>query len=226
MSGPLVTWVGEHSKATWKGRAVLIQYAVAAYHDGTPAADVSRDDLERRTGLGRTTLAAGRQEAVTLGELVELERPGGGRGRIGRYRVAVSLCPPEADCWSCSILAGLLGENDRATVDSSRGNRPPGGRKRPPHGRKRPRGGPTTKTETYPPTGGTSPPGESGDARRSAPPRKRDSAARSSDGQPAPQGAREIPLMTVHSGTGPPEPVRAELERQGLLPPRRSEAGR
>ena len=107
MSGPLATWVGEHSKASWRGRAVLSQYALAANHDGTPAADVTREDLERRTGMSRATIGRGRQEVEQLGELQQLDA-GGGRGRLSRWRVVVTLCDPEAGCWSCGLLAHQL----------------------------------------------------------------------------------------------------------------------
>jgi hypothetical protein len=179
VSGPLASWVGEHSKASWRGRAVLVQYALAAHHDGMPAADVSREDLTRRTGLGRETVKTGRREVIDLGELVELKSPGG-RGRVGRYAVAVWSCPPGARCWTCDLLAergrpaaGLPGSGPRGKGPPQRGKGPPQRRKGPPHG-------PTTETETYHPQGGTAPPGETDDARSSAPPRG-GSAARSGD---------------------------------------------
>ena len=107
VSGPLATWIGEHSKASWRGRAVLSQYALAANHDGNPAADVTREDLERRTGMSRATIGRGRQEVEQLGELQQLDS-GGGRGRLSRWRVVVTLCDPEAGCWSCGLLAHQL----------------------------------------------------------------------------------------------------------------------
>jgi hypothetical protein len=112
VSGPLATWVGEHSKASWRGRAVLSQYALAANPDGTPAADVTREDLERRTGMSRATIGRGRQEVEQLGELQQLDA-GGGRGRLSRWRVEVTLCDPEASCWSCDLLAPLLQKGSR-----------------------------------------------------------------------------------------------------------------
>jgi hypothetical protein len=112
VSGPLATWVGEHSKASWRGRAVLSHYALAANPDGTPAADVTREDLKRRTGMSRATIGRGRQEVEQLGELQQLDA-GGGRGRLSRWRVVVTLCNPEAGCWSCDLLAPLLQKRSR-----------------------------------------------------------------------------------------------------------------
>jgi hypothetical protein len=154
MSGPLASWVGEHSQASWKGRAVVKEYALAARHDGTPAADVTLDDLEHRTRHSRTTVKAGRREAVRLRELVELERPGKGRGYPGRYRVAFTLCPAEAGCWSCSILAELLAGRGRVTPPSGKGKGSRERQKGAPQERKGARHAPTTVTETGPPTGG------------------------------------------------------------------------
>lgn len=164
MSGPLATWVAEHSQASWRGRAVLVQYALAAYHDGMPAATVTRDDLTHRTGLGRGTVVQGRNEVVRLGELIELERPGG-RGRSGQFYLPVSLCPTEAHCWSCAALAqetvraaDRLGGKTVRGADPSR-RRPPGNRpsqaiNRPSQALKGPPHGPTTKTDGTP-SGGT-----------------------------------------------------------------------
>ena len=125
MSGQLVSWVGEHSRASYRGRAVLIQYAAAANHDGTPAADVTREDLTDRTGPGRMTVVYGRNEVLgrptmvggrngrrevpglACPELEELEAPGG-RGRVGRHRLLPVLCPAGVKCWSCDALAKAL----------------------------------------------------------------------------------------------------------------------
>jgi hypothetical protein len=128
MSAQLASWVGEHSRASYRGRAVLIQYALASLHDGTPAADVTRDDLIRRTGLGRDSVVYGRNEVLgrptmvgggrngdrevpglACPELEELEAPGG-RGRSGRYRPLFALCPRGKKCWSCDALAKALGK--------------------------------------------------------------------------------------------------------------------
>jgi len=161
VSGPLASWVGEHSKASWRGKVVLKEYALAAHHDGTPSVDVSRDDLVRRTGCGSTTVTAGRKEVVELGELVELRRPLG-RGNVGSYQVAVTLCPAEVHCWACALLSHLLEKGrDAATFGEGKGPRIEG--KGPRIGGKRPRGGRTNGTETDHPQGGTSPPGESDD---------------------------------------------------------------
>src|SRR5512133_1351341 len=117
VSGPLGSWAGEHSKASWRGRAVLLQYALAAHHDGSPAADLTRDDLERRTGMSRATIGRGRQELAQLGELAPVDA-GGGRHNLSRWRVVVTLCDPEAGCWSCGVLAGLLQKGIRSAPDA------------------------------------------------------------------------------------------------------------
>jgi hypothetical protein len=184
VSGPLASWVGEHSKASWRGRAVLIQYALAANHDGTPAADVSRDDLEHRTGHGHSTIVKGRQEALALGELEQLEAPVG-RGNVGRYRVHFTLCPDEARCWVCPTLADLLDETvrDADAFESGKRLRQSGKRLRQ-SGKRLPRRR-TTETETYTSQGGTSPPGESDDARSARSPRGARSARSGSTTDPA-----------------------------------------
>jgi hypothetical protein len=107
VSGQLASWVAEHSAASYRGVAVLNQYALAANHDGTPATDVTRDDLVRRTRLGKQTVIAGRQEVIKRKELEELEAPGG-RGKPGRFRVVVALCPDGVRCWSCDALAKAM----------------------------------------------------------------------------------------------------------------------
>jgi hypothetical protein len=122
VSGQLASWVGEHSRASWRGKAVLNQYALASHHDGRPAADITREDWKRRTGhevdtlvrgrnevLGRPTKAGGREEipGLDVPELVELEAPGG-RGKVGSYQLLVYLCPKWVKCWSCDALAKVL----------------------------------------------------------------------------------------------------------------------
>jgi hypothetical protein len=162
----------EHSKASWRGKAVLKEYALASHHDGTLAEGVSRDDLEHRTGLGHDTIVKGRKEVLALGELEELEAPGGA-GKVGRYQVNFTLCPAEARCRKCKTLARLLPKTVR-DADGSKGpndkNRLPQRKNRLPRGQKsapdQPKSG-ATDTETDHPIGGTSPRGES-DVARSA----------------------------------------------------------
>jgi hypothetical protein len=128
--------------------AVLNQYALAANHDGTPATDVTRDDLVRRTRLGKQTVIAGRQEAIERKELEELEAPGG-RGKPGRFRVVVALCPDGKPCWSCDALAKAMKRRrpKAETVRSADGFGEAGEpRKGPPQTRKGPPRGPTTVT--------------------------------------------------------------------------------
>jgi hypothetical protein len=161
MSGPLASWAAEHSKAGPVGRAVLVQYALAANHDGSPSRyQPALEDLARRTGYGRSTVIPARADLVARGELIELE-PGGGRGLVGRYSVPSTLCPPEGRCWPCALLAELLGQRVQQ-LDRFQGRKGPAqARKGPADGRKGPAAGPTTETETYHSLGGTSPPGES-----------------------------------------------------------------
>jgi hypothetical protein len=192
VSGPLASWVGEHSKASWRGKVVLKEYALAAHHDGSPSVDVSRDDLVRRIGCGVTTVKAGRQEVVELGELVELRQPLG-RGNVGSYRVEVVLCPAEVHCWTCALLSHLL-EKGRVAAPLGEGKGSPIEGKGSPIRRKGSRGGPTNGTETDHPQGGTSPPGGAGDAR----------SARSR------RGAR-----SARSGRHPPDPAAARRELAG-----------
>jgi hypothetical protein len=201
VSGPLASWVGEHSKATWRGRAVLKEYALASNHDGTPAADVSRSDLEHRTGHGHNTVVKGRQEVLALGELEELERPGGA-GKVGSYRVRFTLCPAEARCWVCATLADLLAK----TVRSADGNlsaakaknRPPQSKNRPPQSKNRPPQGPTTETgDGFPLQGEPSPTGDANDVRSARSPRGARSARSASI--PDPAAARHELMMRADS---------------------------
>jgi len=161
VSGPLASWVAEHSRAGWKGRAVLLQYALAANHDGTPASSVTREDLERRIGVRRDAVIAGRKEVLKLGELIQDKAPGG-KHNPGAFRVRLVLCPATAGCWVCPILADLLDSKGSATPTLSRG---PKGRPQQAKGRsQRPKGRrhrPTTETETNHLRGGTSPHRES-----------------------------------------------------------------
>jgi hypothetical protein len=135
VSGQLATWAAEHSKATWKGRVVLVQLALAARPCGCPAGDTTRADLVRRTGLSLTTIRDGIAEVKELGEVKPLEQ-GGGRSRPTRYALVVALCHPDAgDCWSCSVLAEVLTKTGRHTpcfASSDDGNRAPQHRNRAP----------------------------------------------------------------------------------------------
>jgi hypothetical protein len=116
MSGPLATWVAEHSKADAHGRAVLVQLALAAKHDGTPVLPPTWDDLARRTALHRGTVAKRLAELRQLGEILA-EDGGGGRGRATRYHIVVTLCGPDSGCWSCNILTEQqLKPSPRATL--------------------------------------------------------------------------------------------------------------
>jgi hypothetical protein len=107
VSGPLASWVAEHSKAdTPAPRAVLVQLALAAKHDGTPAHPPTWDDLARRSSLDRRTVGKCLAQLRRLGEVLA-EDGGGGRGRATRYHVVFAFCPAEAACWSCGILADV-----------------------------------------------------------------------------------------------------------------------
>lgn len=161
MSGPLASWASEHSRAGPVGRAVLVQYALAAGHDGRPSSyQPALDDLTRRTGYKRSAVIEARAALVEAGELVELE-PGGGRGRVGAYAVPPRLCPPERNCRPCAVLAGLLGQRVQQPDRLRRGKGPAQRRNGPADARKGPAAGPTTETETDHPQGGTSPHRES-----------------------------------------------------------------
>jgi hypothetical protein len=80
MSGPLASWVAEHSQADSVAKFVLVMLALRAGHDGH-GADHSVDQLAALTGYGRSTVI---QALPRLYKREELERveAGGGRGRI------------------------------------------------------------------------------------------------------------------------------------------------
>jgi hypothetical protein len=229
MSGPLASWVGEHSKASWRGKVVLKEYALAAYDDGTPATDVSRDDLARRTGCSTTTVKTGRQEVLELGELVELQAPVG-RGNVGSYQVSVTLCPAEAHCWTCALLSQLLEKGRPAAPSGARKGSRIGGKGSRIRG-KGSRGDPTNVTETYPPSGGTSPSGESSDARSARSPQGARSA-RSSEQGPAKIGPpSDRAALWASIGRAPPagdrdDPVALEARRQEQLAALKASAAR
>jgi hypothetical protein len=140
VSGPLASWVSEHSRASNRGRAVLVQLALRARHDGMPTSDVSRAQLEHRTGMGLTNVREGLAEVRRLGEVRVVDQ-GGGRGRPTRYYIPAPPCPAEAECWDCRTLADVIAKtgrdapgfesvNDKGNRARERGNRAPQRRNR------------------------------------------------------------------------------------------------
>jgi hypothetical protein len=132
--------VSEHSRASHRGRAVLVQLALRARHDGMPTSDVSRAQLEHRTGMSLTNVRYGLAEVRRLGEVRVVEQ-GGGRGRPTRYYVPAPPCPAEAECWDCRVLADTIAKtgrdvpgfesvNDKGNRARERGNRARDGRNR------------------------------------------------------------------------------------------------
>jgi hypothetical protein len=132
VSGPLASWVSEHSRASHRGRAVLVQLALRARHDGTPTSDVTRAQLEHRTGMSLTRVRQGLAEIRRLGEVQVVEQ-GGGRGRPTRYYIPAPPCPAEAECWECRVLStaaktgqhppGFESMNAKGNRAGKRGNR-------------------------------------------------------------------------------------------------------
>lgn len=102
MSGPLASWVGQHSASSRAGRMVLSVYALAARWDGIGDQPLSVDDLVRLTGVKAATVRRGLAEVRQLGELVELTAVA---GTAARWRIPVTLCPPAAGCADCDRLA-------------------------------------------------------------------------------------------------------------------------
>ena len=88
MSGPLATWVGEHSKLGPVAVAVVKEYALAADHWGKPTADVTLEDLIHRTRYKRSTVSedSGLARSQRLSDgAAELSGTDDGRGRHTRY---------------------------------------------------------------------------------------------------------------------------------------------
>jgi hypothetical protein len=201
VSGPLVDWVLAHSKASRNGKLILVSFAAAARHNGTPARVLEPAQHMNRTGMRGGQYYRALREVVERGEL-ERSRPDGGRHVLTRYRVPFTLCPTGADCWECDQL--------RQTLPPA-GEKPP--RNSPPTARNSPPGGRHSRTDGSPLQGEPSPPGGGSDARSSAPPRKRGSAARSGSTIDPATARREL-VMGLGAGS------QAEAERILRLPDR------
>lgn len=169
MSGPLASWVLEHSRAGAAGRFVLVALALDARHDGTKA-QLSADLIHQQTGLGDSTVRKWLARLRASGEIVRTDG-GGGRKRPAAYRVMIRWCTGE--CKACDLLDDQQKQPKRGhhvagnelPVDNPaekgpprsgfQRKGPPGSEKGPPRSVKGPPGGPTTYRDGIPPLGDT-----------------------------------------------------------------------